>query len=59
MREQHDSKSWSDCSCGQVSGESGQNGSSVSVTGGDATPDGLNIVEITLNLFSAFPEWVL
>ena len=57
--EQHDSEGGANGSGGQVGCESGQNGSSVSVAGGNAAPDGLNPQKRTLNLFSAFPECVL
>ena len=59
LREEHDSEGGSDGFCGQVGCKSCQDCSGVAVTGGDSSPDGLDRGKNTLNLFSAFPEWVL
>lgn len=56
LGEQHDSKSGSDSSGGQVGCESGQNSAGVTVGGGNSSPDGLLKARDTLNRFSAFPE---
>ena len=59
MGEKHDSEGGADGSGGEVGGEAGEDGAGVAVAGGDAAPDGLNVISFTLNLFSALPEWVL
>ena len=59
LGEKHDSECWSDGSGRKVGGESGKDSSTISVASWDSAPDGLHKWKITLNLFSAFPEWVL
>lgn len=59
LGEEHDSEGGSDGSGGEVGGEAGDDGAGVAVGARDAAPDGLREGGVTLNLFSALPEWVL
>lgn len=43
MGEEHDSEGGTDCFGGEIVSESGKNCSSVSVTGGNSAPDGLEV----------------
>ena len=53
---QHHSESGADSSRRKVLGEFGENGSVVTVGGGDLSPDGLSHEILTLYLLSALPE---